>query len=138
MEKSKLGISISLVGAALFFFANLSVLPLVVLAGYILLFESNIWLKKSAVKAVAIVIIFMIIRGISYIINSGPDTLNDIINLVNANAINMSWFYRLNSMFHTGLGVAERIILLGYGFVALITKGTKSGPIDKMLDKHFN
>ena len=53
MEKSKLGISVGLLAALLYFLGLLSgYLVTVLVAGYILVAESNLWLRKSAVKAV--------------------------------------------------------------------------------------
>ena len=54
MQKAKLGISVGLLGAAIYLTAlSGSLLGLLVLAGYVLLVEDNQWLRLSAVKAVA-------------------------------------------------------------------------------------
>ena len=64
MQKTKLGISVGLLGAAVYFCGVLSLLALIIVAGYILLVEENIWLRKSAVKAVVIYVSFAIIETI--------------------------------------------------------------------------
>lgn len=46
MEKSKLGISIGLLGALVYFMGLLNTTALIIIAGYILLFEQNGWLKN--------------------------------------------------------------------------------------------
>jgi hypothetical protein len=57
MQKTKLGISIGLVGAAVYFTALLGgYIPVLLIVGYVLLFEENEWLKKSCVKAVVLLI----------------------------------------------------------------------------------
>ncbi len=56
--KTRMGISCQLFGALLFFMGLINILGLVLLAGYILLFEENKWLKKTAVKATVIVVVF--------------------------------------------------------------------------------
>lgn len=54
--KTKLGISAGLLGAAVFFLALVGGwIPTILVAGYILLFEANDWLKNCAVKAVAVI-----------------------------------------------------------------------------------
>lgn len=57
MQKTRMGISVGLMGAATYLcglFGGLMVT--VVIAGYILLFEENAWLKRAAVKSVALVV----------------------------------------------------------------------------------
>ena len=59
MKKTKLGISVGLLGAAIYFMGLFSgYLVVVLLAGYVLLCEDNEWLKKSAVKAVSVMALF--------------------------------------------------------------------------------
>lgn len=58
MEKSKLGISVGLLAAGMYFLGMVSVLAVVVVAGYVLLREDDAWLKRSAVKAAVLAIAF--------------------------------------------------------------------------------
>ena len=44
-----------------YFMGLLNTTALIIIAGYILLFEQNGWLKKCAVKAVAIFVVFSLI-----------------------------------------------------------------------------
>ena len=44
MNKIKLGVSAGLAGAILYFLGAISIIPAVILAGYILLKEENDWL----------------------------------------------------------------------------------------------
>lgn len=54
MEKTKLGVSVGIFGAFLYVAALFGgYIAITLLAGYVLLMESNEWLKKTAVKAVA-------------------------------------------------------------------------------------
>ena len=54
MEKTKLGISVGLFGAIIFAVALFGgYIPSILLVGYVLLMETNEWLRKSAVKALA-------------------------------------------------------------------------------------
>jgi uncharacterized membrane protein YbhN (UPF0104 family) len=79
MQKTKLGISVGLLGAALYFLGLLSFLGLLILSGYVLLFETNEWLRRSAVKAVAVVIGFALI---SMIFTFGNDIFSSINGLL--------------------------------------------------------
>lgn len=61
MQKTKLGISAGLLGAVLYFMGIFSgYLLVVLLAAYVLVYEENGWLKQSAVRAVAILLVFFI------------------------------------------------------------------------------
>ena len=56
MQKTKIGMTVGLLGAAIYFIGLFSgYLTVVLLIGYVLLFEENEWLRKSAVKAVALI-----------------------------------------------------------------------------------
>lgn len=78
--KTKLGISVGLFGAAIYFTALLGgYTPVILLSGYVLLCEENEWLKKTAVKAVALLIS---IAFLTTLINLIPDLLSWINSLV--------------------------------------------------------
>ena len=61
MQKTKLGISVGLLGAALYFLGLINTVALFLLAGYVLLFEENEWLRRAAVRAAVIVVGFGLI-----------------------------------------------------------------------------
>ena len=69
MQKAKLGISVGLLGTAIYLTAlSGSLLGLLVLAGYVLLVEDNQWLRLSAVKAVAVYLFFtFVIQAVGYV-----------------------------------------------------------------------
>ena len=59
MQKTRLGISAALLGAVVCFSGLFSGYLLVfLLTAYILLMEENVWLKKTAVKTVAVLMVF--------------------------------------------------------------------------------
>ena len=49
MEKTTLGISVGLAGAAVYFCGLAGVIPVLLAAGYILLREQHPWLRRAAV-----------------------------------------------------------------------------------------
>ena len=59
MQKTKLGISVGLLGA-IFFFAGFfgGYLVTILMAGYILLVEDNAWLERVTVKGVVLMLFF--------------------------------------------------------------------------------
>jgi len=121
MQKTRLGISVGLLGAALYFMGLLSLFGLIILAGYVLLSESDEWLRKSAVKAVAIVIVFSLI---SVIICFGSDILNFLNNLfhVTGESSIISYPLHLDVLITSLTNAAEKIVLFILGIKALLTK----------------
>ena len=64
MQKTRLGISVGLLGAATYFAGLFSgLLAALLLAGYVLMFEENEWLRRSVVKAITLTILFQFANG---------------------------------------------------------------------------
>jgi len=136
MQKTRLGISVGIFGAACYFMGIISIIPLVVMAGYILLFEQHEWLRKTAVKAVAIVVFFSIISAVIGLVNNASTFLNDIVVLSNG-TMNMSSFNRVISLCRTALSFVQALFLLLMGFKALKEGSMKFGAVDNVIDKHM-
>lgn len=136
MQKTKLGISVGLLGATLYFLGLINILGLIILAGYVLFMESNEWLRRSAVKAVAIVIGFSLI---SIAVDFGNDILGVINNLLSIVSIDfrLSWPLHLDSIINYVISGLSRIILVVLGFRAFNQGSMSVGPIDKVVNKHI-
>lgn len=78
MQKTRLGISAGLLGAAIYFVGLFSgYLVAVVLTGYVLLFEENSWLRKSAVKAVSVMALFSLLITVLNLVPNAISFIND-------------------------------------------------------------
>ena len=65
MQRTKLGISVGLLGAAICFSGLFGGYLLTgVLVGYVLLFEENIWLRKTAIKTLALMMGFSLASSV--------------------------------------------------------------------------
>ena len=65
MEKTKLGISVGMLGAVVYFSAALfGYLALLVVGGYILFVEKTEWLKKCVIKAVVLMLLYSLITTV--------------------------------------------------------------------------
>ncbi len=74
MQKTKLGISAGMLAAVIYLTALFSGYWVTIfLAGYVLLFEENQWLKISAIKAVGILLFFSFLSTVIHLI---PDALD--------------------------------------------------------------
>lgn len=137
MQKTKLGISVALVGAALYFLGLFSgYVALVILAGYVLLMEENVWLKKTAVKSVALLILFSLI---SYVLGLVPNLIgfiDDIFNIFGGN-FSVRILTNIINMLRSGINLIEIVLFLLLGLKAL-NQGTIRVPVvDKMVEKCF-
>jgi len=136
VQKTKLGISVGMMGAALYFLGYVNFLCLVILAGYVLLFESNEWLKRTAVKAVAIVIGFSLI---SLVVGFGNDifsTLNGILSWFDVSD-RLSWPAKLDTIILNTAEAAEKLILLILGIKAFKQSSFTVKPIDNVINKNM-
>lgn len=132
--KARLGVSVGVLAAATFFlglFGGYTALALLV--GYILLFEQDSWLKKTAVKAIAIMLIF---SAVNYILDLIPSLLSMINNLL---GIFGSHFYptSVHSLFtflKSGATLLKEIIMIMLGFLALKQKTINMKSVDKLMD----
>jgi len=148
MEKSKLGISISLFSAFLFFLGLAgSVVAVMIAVGYILLLEENVILKKTAIKALIITVVLsivssfvsllsiFIVNGFSAIANYATmNTDNDNYNIYRFLQFLQSFPQLLNII----MQILKGIILVVLGFRTYRQKPIGLKWIDKILDKHFN
>ncbi len=137
MQKTKLGITVALMGAALYFMGLINILGLVILAGYVLLFEENEWLKKSAVKAVTIVFAFALISVVVSFSNDIFGVINNIISWFDS-SVRISWPLSLDSIVLNIINALEKLILIILGFKAFSQSSLSIGPIDKVVNKNMN
>lgn len=88
MQKTRLGISVGLLGAAIYFMGLFSgYLLAVLLAGYVLLFEENSWLRKNAVKAMSVMAVFSLLITV---LNLVPNAIGFINGMLKTTALSAS------------------------------------------------
>lgn len=137
MQKTKLGISVGLLGAAAFLMAYFGgYTPVLLLTGYVLLFEENAWLKRSCVKAIALMVSYACLLAIIGFI---PDILGCISSLM---SVFDGYFdyAKLSAVLNVITGVLDIIrtaLFLLLGMKAL-NQGTIRIPyVDGLLDKYI-
>ncbi|MDE5590375.1 MAG: hypothetical protein K2J60_14750 [Acetatifactor sp.] len=137
MLKTKLGISIALVGAAMYFLGAFSFTPAVLLAGYVLIAEENEWVKRQAAKMVGVVVLFSLLSIAVGWIDDVVGVLNIIVRWFNSD-VYLSVPANLTSLCRYIITIAKEVLLLVMGFRALGMKNVKFGLIDKPLDKFMS
>lgn len=137
MQKTKLGISVGLLGAVIYFMGLFSgFLVTILLAGYVLLCEENEWLRKSAVKAVFVSVFFSVLSAVVTLL---PDAVGVIDSLVSifGGSVYIAFVSNLVSAVLSVLNIVEKVLLLGLGLKAL-NQGTIAVPVvDKLIDQYM-
>ena len=136
MQKTRLGISIGLLGAAVYFMGVLGIIPLVLVAGYILLFEQNEWLKGCAVKAAVIYVLFALIPVVVGVIGDAFGFINVIIGWF-PGTFRLSFPGEIDSLINIAAGLLRAVLLLVLGFTALSQGSVKTGKIDDIVNKNL-
>ena len=135
MQKTKLGISVGLFGAAVYFMGLFSgYLVAVLLTGYVLLREEKEWLRKSAVKVLAVMALF---SPMTTVINFVPSIMTFINCIVAAFGGNfyISLIANLVEAIVCALNIIEKLLLLALGVTAL-NQGTVAVPVvDNLINK---
>jgi len=135
--KTKLGISVALLGTAVYFLALVSSwVPTVLVAGYILLFETNEWLKTSAIKAVAVIIFFGVLSAIIGLIPNAITLVDNVFSIFNGN-FTLAFVSKIVTLINTILNIAQKLLLLALGFKALHQGTVGFGIIDKLIARHM-
>lgn len=137
MQKAKLGISVGLLGAAIYFSGLFNGLLLIaILAGYVLLAEDNEWLRRIGVKAVVLLIIFSLASSIVGLI---PDTIGLISSLLGifGGSFSIPFISSIVEFINNGLGLIKTILFILLGIKSL-NQGTIVIPfIDNMISKYM-
>ena len=134
-EKSKLGISIALLAAGMFFLGIVSYLALIAVALYIFIREDNAWLKKVAIFAVILVVFFAAVNFVLSVISGAISLSNVNINFI-GNIIPL--LGKVFSVITSLVNIAEFVLLGLFGFMSLGGKSLNIGFINKLCNKHMN
>lgn len=137
MQKTRLGISVGMLGAAVYLTGLFSgYLVAILIAGYVLLFEENGWLKRSVVKAVSLMVLFSFI---TVLINLIPDAMNCISYIASmfGGNFHVGFITNLVSAVTSVIDIIEKVFFLALGVKAL-NQGTIAVPVvDKLISKYM-
>ena len=137
MQKTRLGISVGLLGAAIYLTGLFSgYLVAVLMAGYVLLFEENGWLKRSAVKAVSLMVFFSFITVLVNLIPNAMSCIGYIASMFGG-SFHIGFISNLVSAVTSAIDIIEKVLFLALGVKAL-NQGTIVVPVvDKMINKYM-
>ena len=137
MQKTKLGISVGLLGAAVYFAAFFGgYVPVILITGYILVAEENVWLKKTGIKAVALL---MAIEVLLKIIGLVPDLLSWIGSVVRVfdGTLDYGMVSSVFSVVIGAIGIIRTIVCLLLGIGAISQTIVRIPVVDNMIDKYM-
>lgn len=133
--KTKLGISVGLMGAALYlgsYFGGYVVMALMV--GYILLCEESQWLKTAAVKAAILLLSFSLLSTVIGLIPSLLDLVDSLCRIFKG-GLYIPFFDNVSNLFYNILNLAKMVLMIGLAALALIKGDKFSDPLDKLVQK---
>ena len=138
--KTRLGISVGMLGAALYF-AGLfgGFVALTILAGYTLLVEENEWVKKTAVKAFLLLVAFSLLKTLIGLIPDAIGVFDKFVYIFSTEfslASSLSVVIKIVSFLTAGLDFIEVVLFLILGLKALNQSTVKIGAVDGTVTKH--
>lgn len=135
MEKTKLGLSVAIMGAIVYLTALFGgFTPLLLVAGYILIVEENADLKKTAVTALMILLTF---SAVNFIIGLLPDVQTILLSLLNIFGINDIYLPFINNIanfLYSVIGLLRELVFIFLAGLSILKKPLKLPFIDKLFD----
>ena len=137
MEKTKLGISVGIAAAAIYFVAYFGgYVPAILMAGYVLIAEENQWLKRSAVKAVATLACFSALFAVIGLLPDALSWIGSLVDLFNG-SFSYSVVSKILSVITEALDIAKTVIFLMLGVKALTQATIKVPFVENFLNKYM-
>lgn len=138
MQKTKLGISVGLMGALLYLMGLFGGYFIAIAAvAYVLIREENIWLRKTAVKVVILTFLFPVISTILGAIPDLVQTVNLVINIFDE-SFDYTVITRIDTLLQHILGIVRYVVFILLGIFALLQNTVKIPLVDSTVDKHMD
>ena len=138
MEKTKLGISIGLMGALLYAVGLWGGYFLTVAAvAYVLIREESAWLKQTAVKALALTFLFPLVRLAIGVIPDLMELVDNVMNLFDE-TFYVEIVNEIVTLLRNIVNIAEYVIFVLLGILALGKKTVRLPLVDATVEKHMN
>ncbi len=128
MQKTKLGISVGLTGALVYFGCYFGgYVAGVLLLGYVLLVEDNPWLRKATTKAFVLLVSFSVAFAV---VNFIPEIVNFIVSILSIfdARVDLGFITGIFSVISGALGVVKTVVFVLLGLKAL-NQGTLNIPV---------
>lgn len=134
MEKTKLGISVELASALMFLLCLFGgYIPALVFGGYLLLNEENIWLKKNALGALILLVLF---SSVLYLIDLVPGVIyviDDFVGLFGGSC-QAGGLKSFISLLNNALSILKTALFLFFSLRVLKGKNIKLPFVQKIVE----
>lgn len=135
MQKSNFGISIGVVGAAAYLLSLFGgYIPTLLLVGYVMLFEPNQWLKRTALKAAVLTFMFSVLYALIGLLPDVLVTLNSFFGLFDGH-LSVPFIGELCNALNNIANLGETCLLLALAFKALQMKTIVISFVDNFVGK---
>lgn len=137
MEKTKLGISVGLFGALTYLVAYMSgFLVIILIVGYVMLMESNEWLKKTVVKALITLAFFSVL---SVAIGFIPQVINFITDFINifGTSIYLNVVNKLFGELQSLISIIQIIVYFLLAWKSLSQETIEIPVVDSLINKYL-
>lgn len=135
--KTKLGISVAMMAAITYLLGFFSgYLALILIAGYVLLFETDEWLKKSVVKALGISLVFTLASTLIGLIPNFVNLIDSLLRIFEEE-FEVEVLSNLVAFVQNVLGFCEKLLMLALAFLAAKAKTIKLPVLDDMIEKNM-
>ena len=134
MQKTKLGLSVGIVAAIsylMFFYGGLVAGLLV--AGYILVCENDSWLKRVALKALALTLAFSVVNTLIYLLPSLLNVFNNMVAIFGG-YLRLTIISNIAEFLSSIVNIFELVAYIGLAIMALFGKSINFKPLDKLID----
>lgn len=135
--RTKLGVSVGMLGAAAYFMVFFGgYVPALIIAGYVLLFEPNEWLRRTVVKALAVAIVFEFVLGIIGLVPSSLSWISSVVSLFKG-SFNYSIITNIVNICTQAIYIIKTIMFLVLGVKALTMRTTIVPIADSVINKYI-
>jgi hypothetical protein len=135
MQKSNFGISVGVVGAAAYLLSLFGgYIPTLLLVGYVMLFEPNQWLKRTALKAGVITFMFSVLYALIGLLPDALSTLHSFFALFNGR-LSVPFINDLCHVLNNVANLGETCLLLALAIKALDMKTIVISFVDNFVGK---
>lgn len=138
MQKTKLGISVTLMAAALYFLGLYGGYVITgVLVGYILLKEEDTGLKKEAVRVLLLMLLFSLVGTALNLVPNILSIFSGLLEIINVHYY-FSFFHNVFGVFSSVLSLLKTVAFVALGLAAVFGKSVKLPVIDPLIEKYMN
>ncbi|HAX73124.1 MAG TPA: hypothetical protein DCY20_06335 [Firmicutes bacterium] len=137
MQKTQLGMPVTIVATTLYLLGLINYVCLLVMVGYVLLYERDEWLRKCAIKSVVFILCFGFLNVVFRMGNDVLGVLNGFLTWFDA-PFQLVWPFNINVILQNALNFIQSILLMLLGFKALHHKDLKLPIVDKIMNQYMS